>query len=491
MSALAGTPGPFAEAAIAPLPRSTKLWYALGQAGEGIKNESFAYFLLFYYTQVLGLAGTLAGGAIAISMIVDAFTDPLMGVLTDRTRSRLGRRHPWIFLSAPPLAASLYLVFAPPVGLSQGALFAWMLCWTLVNRFALTMFHVPYLSLGAELTRDWHERTVLVSMRHSFGQVAGMFPAFVGLLWLFRQTAEHGDGRVYAAAYPTYAALAAGSVLLVIFATAWMTRDRIPTLPQADARAREHGVLRALWRDLSEVLQQRSFRAVFLGTAISSVGSGVTISLGIHAAKFFWDVDSRVMFWWRVVLAGALVLGLAYWTQRATRAEKGALFSEGLLWYVAIHSLVYVLATLGFWPERSSAAYVPLYLIATGLLAGFAVASVFAMGQSMMGDCADQDELATGRRREGMFFGASSLALKFAFGGGALVAGLIVDAVGLTGLRSIADVTPAIRWHLGVAMALSVAVLFSLSWLAFRRYDLTRARLADIHAQLSQRGSAP
>jgi Na+/melibiose symporter-like transporter len=89
-----------------------------------------------------------------------------------------------------------------------------------------------------------------------------------------------------------------------------------------------------------------------------------------------------------------------------------------------------------------------------------------------------------------MFFGASSLALKLAFGGGALVAGIIVDAVGITGLRSIADVTPEIRWHLGVAMALSVAVLFTLSWLAFRQYDLTRAQLAEIHARLAQRGSA-
>ena len=177
------------------LPLRTKLWYTLGQLGEGIKNESFSYFLLFYYTNVLDLSGTLAGFAYLISMLVDAVADPMMGVLTDRTRSRWGRRHPWIFASALPLAVSLYLVFAPPAGLTQWQLFAWMLGWTLVNRFALTMFHVPYLALGAELTRDWHERTVLVSLRHSFGQLALFAPAVLGFMWLFSDGAGDGAGR--------------------------------------------------------------------------------------------------------------------------------------------------------------------------------------------------------------------------------------------------------------------------------------------------------
>jgi Na+/melibiose symporter-like transporter len=439
---------------------------------------------------VLDLPGTLAGLAVMISFLVDAFADPLMGVISDRTRSRLGRRHPWIFASAIPLAVSLYLVFAPPAGLSRGALFAWMLGWTLVNRFALTMFHVPYLSLGAELTRDWNERTVLVSLRHTFGQIAGLFPAVLGLFWLFRSTAEHGDGRLYAPAYPRYAAISALCVLVTIFATGWMTRHRIAALPAPDGSAAARGVLRGLWHDMRDLLHQRAFRAVFLGTAISSVASGVTIVLGLHAGTFFWDVDARVMFYWRIAVMVAIVAGLGFWTRRAASHEKGAVFSEGLLWYVGLHTLVWTFATAGLWPARESAAYVPLYLIGTGVLAPFAVAAVFAMSQSMMGDCADQDELESGRRREGVFFGASSFAMKLTYGGGAQIAGLVVDFVGLAGVHDIADVTPQMRLHLGLAMNLSVLVLIGVSWLAFRRYDLSRVRLAEIHAQLAARRGA-
>jgi Na+/melibiose symporter-like transporter len=478
---------PDAASAPPPLSRATKLWYALGQLGENIKNESFSYFLVFYYASVLDLPGSLAGLAVLISMVVDAVADPMMGVVTDRTRSRLGRRHPWIFASALPLAASLYLVFAPPEGLSQGALFAWMLGWTLVNRFALTMFHVPYLALGAELTRDWSERTQLVSLRFTLAQAALVFPAVIGFFWLFRETTEHPEGRFYAAAYPQYAAIAAVSVLATVLASAWQTRDRIPWLAAPDAVVSTRGVVIGTLRDLGDLLRQPAFRALFLGTAVASIATGVTLNLGLHAATFFWDVGPSVLGVWRFVVAVAVVAGLAFWTKRAATRDKGFVFSEGLLWYVGIHTAVWAAAVVGFWPDREHSSYVPLYLIGTGLLGPFAVASTFATSQSMMADCADQDELEHGRRREGVFFGASSLAQKVTLGGGALVAGVIVDVVGLKGVKSIAQVTPAMRLQLGLAITLSVLVLIGVSWLAFRRYDLTRVRVAEIHARLAAR----
>jgi Na+/melibiose symporter-like transporter len=216
----------------------------------------------------------------------------------------------------------------------------------------------------------------------------------------------------------------------------------------------------------------------------------VTINLGLHAGSFFWDIDTAVLGAWRVVVAGAIVAGLVYWTRRAATRDKGALFSEGLVWYVVIHTAVWLAATYGLWPDRSHAWYVPLYLIGTGVLAPFAVASTFAMGQSMMADCADHDESETGRRREGVYFGAASLATKVTLGGGAMIAGVISDLVGLTGLRDIADVTPEMREQLGLAMTLSVLVLMSLALLVFRQYDLSRARMAEIHARLAARRNA-
>ena len=201
-------------------------------------NKTPACNLLYTYAKAMGLS------------------DAGFGDSTDRTRSRHGRRHPWIFASALPLAVSLYLVFAPPAGLTQWQLFAWMLGWTLVNRFALTMFHVPYLALGAELTRDWHERTVLVSLRHSFGQLALFAPAVLGFMWLFSDGAGDGAGRFHAPAYPQYAAICAIAVFALVVASAWWTRDRIPQLAAPDPHSDGRNAISATFHDLWALLQQ-------------------------------------------------------------------------------------------------------------------------------------------------------------------------------------------------------------------------------------------
>ena len=113
-------------------------------------------FILFYYKQVLGLSGTLTGLAIAISILWDGVSDPLVGAWSDRLRSRIDRRHPLMIAAVLPLAAAFILLFGQRVSVlaSQGQLFCWLLGSILLLRTALTVFMVPYLALGAEITED-------------------------------------------------------------------------------------------------------------------------------------------------------------------------------------------------------------------------------------------------------------------------------------------------------------------------------------------------
>ena len=112
------------ETRVLSLRRSQKISYGIGQIAEGIKNNSFEFFLFFYYNQVLGLSGTLAGAAVAIALLADAISDPVAGSLSDSLHSRWGRRHPFMYASAAPLAVCFYLVFTPPAGLGETGLFA-------------------------------------------------------------------------------------------------------------------------------------------------------------------------------------------------------------------------------------------------------------------------------------------------------------------------------------------------------------------------------
>ena len=133
--------------------------YGAGQICENIKNYAFGFFILFYYSQLLGLSASLTGLAIFIGMLADAITDPLVGSTSDRWRSKWGRRHPLMYASILPMGLTFYLVFAPPAGLGQVGLFIWLTFFTIASRAAMTFFMVPYTAMSAELTDHYTERT--------------------------------------------------------------------------------------------------------------------------------------------------------------------------------------------------------------------------------------------------------------------------------------------------------------------------------------------
>src|SRR5512139_985744 len=132
--------------------------YGFGQVAEAMVTVGFNTFLLYYYNQVLGVSGTITGAALALSLVVDAVVDPMAGALSDRLRSRWGRRHPFIALSAIPLGGFFFLIFNPPPGLDDIGLAAWLVAFTFMTRLALTFYHVPHLALGAEMAHDYNQR---------------------------------------------------------------------------------------------------------------------------------------------------------------------------------------------------------------------------------------------------------------------------------------------------------------------------------------------
>ena len=173
----------------------TKTAFGIGQIAEGAKNGAFNIFLLFYFTAVLGLPGSLAGAALLIATTFDAVTDPLAGALSDRLRHRWGRRHPFMYASAVPLGITFALLFRPPAGLGTMGLFAWLTTFTVLVRASMTLYHVPHLALGAELSRDYTERTSIVAFRTFFGLVGTALVVVFGWGVFFRPTQAFANGQ--------------------------------------------------------------------------------------------------------------------------------------------------------------------------------------------------------------------------------------------------------------------------------------------------------
>ncbi|MCB1645587.1 MAG: MFS transporter [Pseudomonadales bacterium] len=189
----------------------TKFFWGFGQIGEGVKNAAFNSFLLFYYNQILGVSATLTSIALGVAVLFDAISDPVAGSISDRFDSRWGRRHPFLVVSAIPLAATLILLFMPPANMPEMFYFGWVMFFAIAVRTCLTLYHIPHLALGAEMARDYNERSGLFSIGLLFSALGGYGFYFAIITLVFPSRPELPHGMYYVEGY-SQMAIAAGTI---------------------------------------------------------------------------------------------------------------------------------------------------------------------------------------------------------------------------------------------------------------------------------------
>ncbi len=475
---------------VPPLGLHHKFAYGIGQFAEGLKNSGMGTFVLFYYVQVLGVEAYLAGLAVFIALLFDALTDPLAGSLSDNWHSRWGRRHPFMYASAVPLALFFYLLFEPPTAyLGEAGLVVWMTLTMIGTRAAMTLYHVPHIALGAELSEDYSERTAIVAFRQFFGTFGAMAAAGIGFWWFFADTPEFANGQLNAAAYGPFALCLGALMVVTIVWSAWGTRDRVPYLPRGGDTTRPSvgGALRRMFRELREALSNRSFAWLFAGVLIVFVMVGVNGALDVYMFIYFWEVDSSMRGLLSMpaplgIMAGAL---LTPWLH--ARFEKKAGVVWGTAWWAACQVIPVMLRLAGAFPENDSPALVPL-LFLIKFLQGVGVVQALVSFGSMIADVVDEHELATGRRQEGIFFGAVSFSGKATSGLGNLFAGIGLSVIGWPSgdrIASAGDVPAGTVVELGVLYGPGVASLAVISVWCYSHYRISRARHREITARLA------
>ncbi|MEM1434560.1 MAG: MFS transporter [Pseudomonadota bacterium] len=463
-----------------------KLGYASGTLSFAVKDVAFGSFVLFYYVTVVGLKGSLAGAVIFISLAWDAVTDPVVGSLSDNLRSRWGRRHPFMALSGIPLAACLFALFNVPDGLSQGGIFFWMLITCLLLRTFLTLFTVPYLALGAELSSDYHERTSIAGFRTLVGWFSAIL--FTAFAWgvLFRGDGVT-DGRLLRDNYFSFALLSFALIAGFTTLSTLVTAGRIKSLPAVLDTAQAFSFSR-IFNDVRVALRNDNFRNLFYLLLTLGVATGLNGALGTHMNTYFWELSTNQLF---IQALGALLpvaVMLLLMNTLNRRFEKQRVLELCILGLV-LNTLWFVPGRLlGLIPGNDHPVVFPLVLI-HGYISAALVIWFQTVSASAIADISDEQELVTSRRQEGVFFAAQGFSIKFVTGIGNLLGGVVIDLIRLPVGATPGTVDADVLFDLGIVMGPVIAGFLFLPYLYARRLELSRARHAEIRAALDQRGN--
>lgn len=470
-----------------PRPRvglSTKLFYGLGSVAYGVKDNGFSAFLLLFYNQVLGLPAPWVGAAIGIALVVDSLLDPIVGQISDTWRSRWGRRHPFMYFAAVPAALAFYFLWRPPAGLSDGQLFAYLLVAAVVVRSLITLYEIPSTALGPELSENYDQRTALFGFRFFFGWWGGLTMTVLALGFLLRPDATHPVGQLNPAGYGAYGAVSALIMIGAILISAAGTHKFIPYLKVPVNTARFD--LKVWLAAMRVILANRSFRAIMASALFSAMAGGLGLALNSYFVTYFWQLSSAS---YAALLGAAYIAALCALLISPVLSKRFGkkpvtigLYSLSAL----ILPLPFLLRLLGWFPINGSGLLVPI-LFANSALALSLTITANIMGTSMIADVAEEIEVKTGNRSEGLLFSAASVVNKSVTGIGIFASGVILSLVHFPQGAKPGEVPQEILNHLVLTYVGVAALIHGAALLCLLGYDISRKRHEDNLAELAGR----
>lgn len=364
------------------LSASYKFIWGLASLGTALISGTFAALLPIFYQDYLGLGARWIAVAMAIYGIWNALNDPLFGYITDSTRSKRGRRIPYMRFTAPFLAFTFILVWFAPQGTGQPALFAWMLGATLLYDTCYTIVGLTYSALLPEVTESDADRTGL--------QVSGALFSLVGMIFgfvipeLFRPKA--GTSPSVLPLQVSMIVVGVVSALLVI-ATTLRVKER-PEFTQVDKPL-------GLGKAIRFTFTSRSFLVLAAANFMTILMNSLLAGTLFYLADYVLRINTMV-----VLAAVFIPLLIGVPISNSIRARLGVVGAEQLL--LVVGGVALILAT--FVPA-------PLILVCLGL-AGFGLAGALTLTNVLFAQVADEDELRSGVRREGIFFGVNAMITK-------------------------------------------------------------------------------
>jgi GPH family glycoside/pentoside/hexuronide:cation symporter len=445
------------------LPLKTKLAYGVGDVSAAISAQVTGFFLTAFLLDVARIRPGTMSIIILLSNLWEAITDPIVGNLSDRTRTRWGRRRPWLLFGALPFGLAFLMQWMVPP-FDETGLFIYYLLVTVLLKTAFTAVNVPYTAMTPDQARDYDERTRLTSYRFAFSILGGLlavvlYPTIAG---------QFGDAK-------TGSFVSAGLLAIFIVLSAWttffFTRERpVEQLPQPETTSILTGVRIAL--------KNRPFVCV-LGIYLLSWLVVQFVQANLLLFLRYW-MNAESQFRWTVLLLQLTALAfLPVWAWVSRRLGKKQSYYTGILIFIP------TLVTLYFLQPGQTA-----LLYAISFPAGISVSMLLLIPWSMLPDVVDYDELQTGQRREGVYYGLFVFMQNMGLTGVLALSAWALELAGYINPETAGVFVPqpeTVQQALRLMVSLFPAVLMALSVPLAVAYPITRQRFAAMRAELDGR----
>lgn len=452
------------------MPRSTTWFFGVGGMALGISGNAVSYFLLVYYNQMLGIAAYLVSLALAIALLVDAMIDPGIGMLSDRTRTAWGRRHPYLYAAVIPLPVLYYFMWNPPAwALTNDAIgFVYLTLVLIGFRTALACFDIPSNAMVPELTTDYDKRTSLMSARVSTAWVVGTAGTIAMYSFFLQPTAQYPDGVLNPEGYRSASLWGAMLIMLSVVISAIGTHRHVATL--REARPRTAFDLRAAVQTVRAIFANRPFRALILYAIAHRSTDGLIAALWVYLVTYFWLLDANQI----AVLAALHLIGAAIamlvTPTLARNHDKRTVVLAATFGSIITSCMPITLRVMGLLPDR----WVYPTLMGVAIVDVFLVVIMVSLVASMVADVVEDVEKSDGRRHEGAIFSAQTFVSKLSTAAGTWAAGLVLTLIAFPQAARVADVSRETAWSLGLANVLVLYAAIAVCVALLLRYKLDR-----------------
>ncbi|MBL6937054.1 MAG: MFS transporter [Alphaproteobacteria bacterium] len=459
-----------------------KFFLAVGSIGWGVKDSGITGLLLIFYNQVLGAPAYLVSFAIGMALVVDAFYDPVIGIVSDNWRSKWGRRHPFMYAAALPVGLFYWAIWNPSPAWSDMTKFVYLLVCAISVRIAIATFEIPSTALLAELTSDYTKRTEFLSWRYLFGVVGAALFSSYAFFFLFVPDATHKFGQLNPAGYPKYSIIAAVIMIGSILVSCLGLHRYIPHFIVPEPK---HQTIGTFFRELWDTLTIKPFLMLLISGMFSGMAAGLNGGMGTYVLTFFWKLKSQQLAAFAFVLVGAAILASAVVVPITKRFEKKHAAMACSVLGIVFGTGPYIAALFGWTPDYSAKWLFPSLLGLFVVISAIGVAASVLVG-SMITDVVEYGALQTGRRNEGTFFAALSLMGKSISGVGIFFSGLVISLAHFPVHADPATIDPAIMRHLFYVYLPVLTVLHLIAFYFFWSYHITRAQHVENVKRLAE-----